>query len=660
MADIAARQVEDGSSLGARRAPAPAAGEGRAPQVLWPYFLLSCLALLASAWRYLLEVNYPTAITAAFTAAALLSYLGAAMLALLFLVLCWAWLILWRRLDGALGGRARFRAVLAYAPAVTAFSITQIFVFADVFIYKQWAHHIDRFIWNLLTTPGGPQSMDMGTNSTVSFTLIVVGLVAFQAALMVVVASPRAVGRALRAAFPPRLCVVGLAVLVLVLLAAFQAITYGACRLRGHQPVLRAAYAIPGFVAVSFGGLGRKMGWEAPRAAQPRVKLAADAGMNYPLHPLQQAPNAKRYNVVYLVVESWRGDAVDPQIMPRTHAFAEKSVWFRHHFSGGNCTRMGMFTAFYGLYGSYWFPMLDNNRSPVVMDLFQADGYDIHVHTSQSFTYPEFDRTIFVHVPPERMHVIATGPANQRDRQNVDDILAGLDSRPKDRPFMRFMFFETTHAKYDFLPRNVVRKPYMENFNYATMTAKDAPLIKNRYYNSANCLDENVSRVLEYLDKNALLGSTIVVLTGDHAEEFWEAGRYGHAAEKFHNVQEVVPLILHVPGQAPRQVTRLTSHLDIAPTVLKLLGVTNPTEDYGQGLDLLGGPARSFTVMNGWSSMCYMDADCKIIFPFSGQGAQDVVTPDDRPIPDDQADRLLRQKLPQRIQLLRDMQKFCK
>jgi hypothetical protein len=64
--------------------------------------------------------------------------------------------------------------------------------------------------------------------------------------------------------------------------------------------------------------------------------------------------------------------------------------------------------------------------------------------------------------------------------------------------------------------------------------------------------------------------------------------------------------------------------------------------------------------MNGWSEMCYMDADCKIIFPFKDQGTHKVARPDDQPIPDDQADRLLRQKLPQRIQLLREMQRFCK
>jgi hypothetical protein len=128
MAEITARQVEGDSSLGAQGGYAPAAGEGRAPAVLW------------------------------------------------------------RRLDGPLAGRPRLRAVLAYAPAVGAFSMAQTGVYADVFMYQQWARHIDLFVWNLLTTPGGFGSMDMGANSTVSFLLIIVGLVALQAGLLVAAA----------------------------------------------------------------------------------------------------------------------------------------------------------------------------------------------------------------------------------------------------------------------------------------------------------------------------------------------------------------------------------------------------------------------------------------------------------------------------------------
>jgi membrane-anchored protein YejM (alkaline phosphatase superfamily) len=362
-----------------------------------------------------------------------------------------------------------------------------------------------------------------------------------------------------------------------------------------------------------------------------------------------------------MVVESWRADVVDPQIMPKTHAFASRSVWFRDHYSAGNGTRMGIFAIFYGLHGPYWFAMLDAQRSPVLMDLLQADGYQMELYTSQSFTYPEFDRTIFANVPRERMHVFGEGArSTERDRVNVNNMLDFIDRRDPNRPFMTFMFFETTHAKYDFLPANVIRRPYLEDFNYATMGPKDAPQIKNRYINSSNCLDGHIGRVLEHLERRKLLDSTIVVLTGDHGEEFMEKGRWGHASECFHEEEIRTPLILHAPHLAPRQVTGMTSHADIPPTVMKLLGVTNSPEDYCLGRDLLGGQTRDYVVLSGWSQMAYVDRDCKIVMPTRGEGLHEVTTLDDGPVSDQVADEILRRKLDRRVRLLKDLRRFSR
>jgi hypothetical protein len=47
---------------------------------------------------------------------------------------------------------------------------------------------------------------------------------------------------------------------------------------------------------------------------------------------------------------------------------------------------------------------------------------------------------------------------------------------------MTYMFFESTHAAYDFPPDSVIAKPYLEDLNYLTTDFKvDIQLIKNRY-----------------------------------------------------------------------------------------------------------------------------------------------------------------------------------
>lgn len=65
--------------------------------------------------------------------------------------------------------------------------------------------------------------------------------------------------------------------------------------------------------------------------------------------------------------------------------------------------------------------------------------------------------------------------------------------------------------------------------NYARMDLEnDITLIKNRYINSCHHLDSQLGRIIHYLESNQLLEKTIVIITGDHGEEFMEKGHWGH------------------------------------------------------------------------------------------------------------------------------------
>ena len=175
------------------------------------------------------------------------------------------------------------------------------------------------------------------------------------------------------------------------------------------------------------------------------------------------------------------------------------------------------------------------------------------------------------------------------------------------------MFFESPHARYYFPPECAIRKDYLEDFNYATADIeKDIQLIKNRYINSCNHLDTQIARITNYLRDNNLFDNTIVILTGDHGEEFMENGRWGHNSS-FVDLQVKTPMVIWVPGMQPKTYTKLTSHLDIPETILTILGVTNPPSDYSLGYNMFGNTDREYTVFADWNSLCYMDKECKIV-----------------------------------------------
>jgi hypothetical protein len=322
--------------------------------------------------------------------------------------------------------------------------------------------------------------------------------------------------------------------------------------------------------------------------------------------------------------------------MPRLWQFASQNLRFANHFSGGNRTRMGMFSMFYSLHGPYWSHVLDERRSPVLLDVLAQLGYDIEVYTSAKFSYPEFDRTIFVTVPADRRHEYSDDPIFwRRDVYNVDAIIASLQQRDTRAPFMRFLFMESTHAPYQFPDADAIAKPYGSVANYALMNpAQDIALMWNRYVNAAHFIDSQIGRLIDHLEASGELDNTIVVVTGDHGEEFLEHGRWGHGSA-FIDEQLRVPLVMRIPGQSARVIEMVTSHLDIVPSLLPALGVTNAPSDYALGADVVRAvPRRDYIVAAEWSGFAYIDAQFIATIPLSGGFDADVRRHgEDAPVP---------------------------
>jgi len=89
---------------------------------------------------------------------------------------------------------------------------------------------------------------------------------------------------------------------------------------------------------------------------------------------------------------------------------------------------------------------------------------------------------------------------------------------------------------------------------------------------------------LTYLRDKKKWENTLVVLTGDHGQAFYEHGFASHASAIFNEVMKV-PLIVRAPGVEPGAESRLAQHVDIAPSILGLLGL--PIHPSFQGVDLL-------------------------------------------------------------------------
>lgn len=558
---------------------------------------------------------------------------------------------------------ARLRGYATVATAILTGSLTTLFFYANVKLHALYGMFINGFVVNLIVTPGGVESLGGSTATSMTFALIAVVFVAASAGLFWAM-NRVSVRLGFSAGFKRGMRFFVVALFLVSTIGDRAAYAYSSAL--GDSTILSHTDGIPYYVGFTARKFFKKLGFKV-NAQNKNIAagLETSGSLNYPLHPLRIKPPAKPLNVVWLVSESWRADTLDQEIMPATWAFARQAQRFTRHYSSGNGTRNGIFGIFTGIPGNYWDAFLALQRGAPVIDVMQQQNYQMSLYTSAKFSYPEFDKTIFSKVPPSEMHMVETGGEGwQKDRQNVSDLLKFIEQRDPRRPFFTFMFFESPHARYYFPPESVIRRPYRDDINYATLTKEqlraDIVPIKNRYLNSVHHLDSQFARIFDYLQANNLLDSTIVILAGDHGEEFMEAGYWGHNST-ISDPQTRTPMVLWVPGMAPAVHDKLTSHLDVIPTIMPMLGVSNPVEDYSIGINLLSKERHDHVIVTAWSEVGYIDDTAKITLPTSVQGARKQVTDiHDRPLSGENGNIVFQQKQGHLLAMMKELGQYKK
>ncbi len=476
-------------------------------------------------------------------------------------------------------------------------------------LYAMYGFFFNDFVFNIVSTAGGVSAL--GATPSMWFTFLLLSLAVY---LLLFV---------LNRFVPTELLFqkISRTTLIAVLITAtlLQTSVFAFAEYRSWNTILHISDKTAWYIPVTSKGIFKQLGVERKRQVA-EYDHKSTGKLNYPPQGVG-LDIANNYNIVWLVAESWRWDMLNPKIMPNTSSFANDSQRFMHHYSSGNGTRMGMFGMFYGIYGSYWFDFLRSQKAPVLLHALKQVGYDMQAYTSAKFTYPEFDKTIFSEFPKDKLFSDNDGQAWERDQNNVTKMIRFMDQAKQHKtPFFSFMFFEATHANYTFPPESIINPDYLQNLDYvSTDFAKNIDGIKARYENSSYYLDLQFARVFDYLRENKLLENTIVIVTGDHGEEFMENGYWGHNST-FSEQQTRVPLVVHYPNAQPAQHDQLSSHLDIPATVMHLLGNEANSSTYSFGSNLLAeNYRRDSVVISDWHGNALITNDYKLVLSSKGR-----------------------------------------
>ncbi len=101
-------------------------------------------------------------------------------------------------------------------------------------------------------------------------------------------------------------------------------------------------------------------------------------------------------------------------------------------------------------------------------------------------------------------------------------------------------------------------------------------------YEIAFC-DMWVKKLIDAVDELGLADNTAIVVIADHGEAWGEHKVYFHGQDLF-DEQLRVPLIIVVPGQSPQVVDDPVALVDVAPTLLDLVGAPIPANMRGRSL----------------------------------------------------------------------------
>jgi arylsulfatase A-like enzyme len=204
----------------------------------------------------------------------------------------------------------------------------------------------------------------------------------------------------------------------------------------------------------------------------------------------------------------------------------------------------------------------------------------------------------------------------------TDATLAELERRAEDgRPFFLFAHYFDPH--YDYVPpaeHDVFDAGYegaIDGIAFLTspsvagpkqgtkarerrVSDRDLEHIMALYEAELSWTDAEVGRILTRLDELGLAEDTLVIVTSDHGDEFFEHGSIGHRRTLYEEVVQV-PMVMRYPGRLPAgtDVDGLVSLVDLPATIVDLAGIEPRTASAGRSVvpmidgDPKSGEARS-------------------------------------------------------------------
>ena len=371
--------------------------------------------------------------------------------------------------------------------------------------------------------------------------------------------------------------------------------------------------------------------------------FAREAGPSRPAGTPASIPAASsRPNLVLITVDAFRADRLPCSsrgrtLTPNLFGLAQQSTCFEHAYTQGSHTSASFPALFLSMYadelGQGPFLMMGEERTALA-EMLRDQGYRTAALVGNNpflqsrFGYGQgfetYSVALFDPFPGlfERInfsllgdllyqalyvgHLYLTGSRGST-KQILDQALAwlGQPDPAQAGSFFLWIHLMNLHAPYGgrFLQSSIefLDPGYQGRFRNsyaaqdaavsASLSPRELLHIRTLYDAGLILVDEQIGRLLQFLHQHGVFDQTLIIVTGDHGECLGEHQHFQHD-EMWEEVIRV-PLLIKLPGQTQARVLEENYRLlDVAPTVLDLLGAAPALEMQGQSFlaSLRAGP----------------------------------------------------------------------
>ncbi|MDP8099102.1 sulfatase-like hydrolase/transferase [Pasteurella atlantica] len=489
------------------------------------------------------------------------------------------------------------------------FLIVDIALVTDFFIYRLYHFHINAMVLNILTSPKAFDSIQLGMMPII-FSILCVGIgILFEIYLVNKLSNNTQSLETLRTKNKK---INKFILLPLLLIILTEKISYGFASLSSKNELIQPFKAIPLYQPLTFKSFAhRYLGFKVVKQAENYISQTTS--LNYPKSPLISTDKLNKVNIFIIASDSINSQYITPEITPNIVKFQQDSLVYNQHFSGGNSTRFGIFSLLYGLNSNYWFSFYPARKGTVLFDYLKSQNYNINIVSSTNTSWPEFLKTAYVNIQ-QSVYDKFDGEPWEKDQQSSTKLLELIDKIDPKQPQFAFLFMDAPHGNS--FPEESHKFPTKGEINYLTLNkdSKDLPFVINGYKNSIYYNDMLFAKIVDKLKEKGLYDNSIIIYTSDHGQEFFSHGNFGHNSS-FSTAQTQVPFIVKMPTKEHKEINKLTSHLDVVPTLLSYIGVKNDPKDYSNGYNLFANDFhRNSVFISNWNNNAILTKSYTYVF----------------------------------------------